>query len=433
MKENAEYCTLILNFVRRYIIMSELKGACVIGQSGGPTSVINSSVLGALETALDNPSITRVFGMAHGIKGLLNDELYDIDKEDREELALLRYTPSSALGSCRYKLADPDVDDTDYKRILEIFKKYDIRYFFYNGGNDSMDTCNKVSKYMMKSGYECRVMGIPKTIDNDLFGTDHCPGFASAAKYIATSCMEIYQDARVYDTGMVCIVEIMGRHAGWLAGAAGLATAMGAGPDLVYRPETDFDMKKFLADVKRIYEEKGNCLVAVSEGIHYADGSFVSEAKTSATDGFGHAQLGGLASMLADTVKNELGCKVRGIELSLLQRCAAHCASKTDVDESYMAGKAAVENAVAGKTDYMPGFQCTRDENGYKCEIALLPLSEVANTEKKVPRDWINEEGNGVTQKFIDYAMPLIVGENVGPKVNGLPRFANLKKVKAEA
>lgn len=413
--------------------MSELKGACVIGQSGGPTSVINSSVLGALETALDNPSITRVFGMAHGIKGLLNDELYDIDKEDREELALLRYTPSSALGSCRYKLADPDVDDTDYKRILEIFKKYDIRYFFYNGGNDSMDTCNKVSKYMMKSGYECRVMGIPKTIDNDLFGTDHCPGFASAAKYIATSCMEIYQDACVYDTGMVCIVEIMGRHAGWLAGAAGLATAMGAGPDLVYLPETDFDMKKFLADVKRIYEEKGNCLVAVSEGIHYADGSFVSEAKTSATDGFGHAQLGGLASMLADTVKNELGCKVRGIELSLLQRCAAHCASKTDVDESYMAGKAAVENAVAGKTDYMPGFQCTRDENGYKCEIELLPLSQVANTEKKVPRDWINEEGNGVNEKFIEYAMPLINGENVGPKVNGLPRFANLKKIKAEA
>ena len=413
--------------------MSELKGACVIGQSGGPTSVINSSVLGALEAALDNPSITRVFGMAHGIKGLLNDDLYDIDKEDRDELALLRYTPSSALGSCRYKLADPDVDDTDYKRILEIFKKYDIRYFFYNGGNDSMDTCNKVSKYMMKSGYECRVMGIPKTIDNDLFGTDHCPGFASAAKYIATSCMEIYQDARVYDTGMVCVVEIMGRHAGWLAGAAGLATAMGAGPDLVYLPETDFDMKKFLADVKRIYDEKGNCLVAVSEGIHYADGSFVSEAKTSATDGFGHAQLGGLASMLADTVKNELGCKVRGIELSLLQRCAAHCASKTDVDESYMSGKAAVENAVAGKTDYMPGFKCTRDKNGYKCEIELLPLSEVANTEKKVPREWINEEGNGVTQEFVDYALPLINGENVGPKVSGLPRFANLKKIKAEA
>lgn len=412
--------------------MSELKGACVIGQSGGPTSVINTSVLGALEAALDCPDITRVFGMAHGIKGLLNDELYDIDKEDREELKLLRYTPSSALGSCRYKLADPDVDDTDYKRILEVFKKYDIRYFFYNGGNDSMDTCNKVSKFMLKSGYECRVMGIPKTIDNDLFGTDHCPGYASAAKYIATSCMEIYQDARVYDTGMVCIVEIMGRHAGWLTAAAGLATAQGAGPDLIYLPETDFDMKKFLVDVKRIYAEKGNCLVAVSEGIHYHDGSFVSEAKTSSTDGFGHAQLGGLAAMLADTVKNELGCKVRGIELSLLQRCAAHCASKTDVDESYMSGKAAVDNAVTGKTDFMTGFKCTR-EGGYKCEIELLPLSKVANTEKKVPSEWINAEGNGVEQAFVDYALPLIVGENEGPKENGLPRFANLKKIKAEA
>ena len=413
--------------------MSELKGACIIGQSGGPTSVINTSVLGAIETALDCPSITRVLGAAHGIKGVLDDQLLDIDKEDREELKLLRYTPSSALGSCRYKLADPDVDDTDYKRILEIFKKYDVRYFFYNGGNDSMDTCNKISKFMMKSGYECRVMGIPKTIDNDLFGTDHCPGYASASKYIATSCMEIYQDARVYDTGMVCIVEIMGRHAGWLTAAAGLATAQGAGPDLIYLPETDFDMDKFLADVKKVYEQQGNCLVAVSEGIHYADGSFVSEAKTSATDGFGHAQLGGLAAMLADKVKSELGVKVRGIELSLLQRCAAHCASKTDVDESYMAGKAAVENAVAGKTDFMPGFKCTRGTDGYKCEIELLPLSQVANTEKKVPREWINAEGNGVTQEFIDYALPLINGENVGPKVNGLPRFAHLKKIKAEA
>ena len=413
--------------------MNQLTGACIIGQSGGPTAVINASAQGVIQTALKADCITRVLGAAHGIKGVLDDKLYDMAQEDPAELDLLQYTPSSALGSCRYKLADPDVDDTDYKRILEIFQKYNVRYFFYNGGNDSMDTCNKISKYMQKVGYECRIMGVPKTIDNDLNGTDHCPGFASAAKYIATSCAEVWQDAHVYDTGMITVVEIMGRHAGWLAGAAGLATAMGAGPDLVYLPETDFDMKKFLADVKRIYDEKGNCLVAVSEGIHYADGSFVSEAKTSATDGFGHAQLGGLASMLADTVKNELGCKVRGIELSLLQRCAAHCASKTDVDESYMSGKAAVENAVAGKTDYMPGFKCTRDENGYKCEIELLPLSEVANTEKKVPREWINEEGNGVTQEFVDYALPLINGENVGPKVSGLPRFANLKKIKAEA
>ena len=409
--------------------MSELKGACIFGQSGGPTSVINASAYGVIATALKNPSITRVLGAEHGIKGVLNDRLFDMGQEDPAELELLKYTPSSALGSCRYKMADPDVDDTDYKRILEIFKKYDVRYFFYNGGNDSMDTCNKISKYMQKVGYECRVMGVPKTIDNDLFGTDHCPGFASAAKYIATSCMEVYQDARVYDTGMVCIIEIMGRHAGWLAGAAALATAYGAGPDLVYLPEVDFDMDQFLADVERIYKEKGNCMVAVSEGIHYADGSFVSEAKTSATDGFGHAQLGGLASHLASAVKEAFGVKVRGIELSLLQRCGAHLDSKTDAEEALLAGSAAVQAAVEGFTDKMVAFRCTRSEDGYRCETILEPLDIVANFEKKVPREWINEAGNGVNQQFIDYVLPLIQGDAKAPRVNGLPRFARLKKV----
>lgn len=413
--------------------MSELKGACIIGQSGGPTSVINASVLGAMQTALKSDCITRVFGAAHGIRGVLDDVLYDIDKEDPAELDLLRYTPSSALGSCRYKLADPDVDDTDYKRILEIFKKYDVRYFFYNGGNDSMDTCNKISKFMMKSGYECRVMGIPKTIDNDLYGTDHCPGYASAAKYIATSCMELYHDARVYDTGMVTILEIMGRNAGWLAASAALATHMGQGPDLIYLPEIDFDMDSFLADVDAIYKKEGKCIVAVSEGIHDKDGKYISEYGSGLAkqkDSFGHAQMGGLASTLANIVQDKLGVsKVRGIEFSLLQRCAAHCASKTDVDESYLSGKTAVEAAVSGKTDFMSGFKCTRDASGYHCEIDLLPLSEVANTEKKVPREWINEKGNGLTKEFIDYALPLISGESVGPKENGLPRFANLKKI----
>ena len=409
--------------------MSELKGACIIGQSGGPTSVINASAYGVIRTALDSDCITAVYGAEHGIKGVLADRLFDMSKEDARELELLKYTPSSALGSCRYKIADPDVDDTDYKRILEVFKKHDVRYFFYNGGNDSMDTCNKISKYMQKVGYECRVMGVPKTIDNDLFGTDHCPGFASAAKYIATSCMEVYQDARVYDTGMVCIMEIMGRHAGWLAGAAALATAYGAGPDLVYLPEVDFDMDKFLADVDRIYREKGNCMVAVSEGIHYADGTFVSEAKTSATDGFGHAQLGGLAAHLASVVKEKTGAKVRGIELSLLQRCGAHLASETDIEESVMSGKAAVENAVAGITDKMVGFQCTRDNGKYVCKTELLNLTDVANTEKKVPLEWINKEHNGVEQPFIDYVLPLIQGEPNLPKVDSLPRFAKLKKV----
>ena len=412
--------------------MKELKGACIIGQSGGPSAVINSSAYGVIRTALDNDMITNVYGAEHGIKGVLNDRLFDMSKEDPKELELLKYTPSSALGSCRYKIADPDVDDTDYKRILEIFKKYDVRYFFYNGGNDSMDTCNKISKYMMKVGYECRVMGVPKTIDNDLFGTDHCPGFASAAKYIATSCMEVYQDARVYDTGMIAIIEIMGRHAGWLTAASALATHAGYGPDLIYVPEVDFDMDKFLADVKRVYEEKGNCMVAVSEGIHYADGSFVSEAKTSATDGFGHAQLGGLAALLADRVKKETGAKVRGIELSLLQRCAAHLASKTDYEESFMAGKAAVENAVNGLTDKMVGFECTREDGKYVCKTKLLNLTDVANVEKKVPLEWINADHNGITQGFIDYCLPLIQGETEMVKENGLPRFAKLKKVLAK-
>ena len=411
--------------------MSQLKGACIIGQSGGPTSVINASAYGAIKTALESDSITRVLGALNGIKGVLDDNLIDMGKEDPEELALMKHTPSSALGSCRYKLKDPDVDDTDYKRILEIFKKYDVRYFFYNGGNDSMDTCNKISKFMLKNGYECRVMGIPKTIDNDLFGTDHCPGFASAAKYIATSCMEVYQDARVYDTGMVCIMEIMGRHAGWLAGAAALATAYGAGPDLVYLPEVDFDMDKFLADVDRIYKEKGNCMVAVSEGIHYADGTFVSEAKTSATDGFGHAQLGGLAAHLASVVKEKTGAKVRGIELSLLQRCAAHCASGTDIEEAFMSGKTAVEQMIAGVTDKMVGFECDRT-NGYTCKAKLFDLSDVANFEKKFPAEWITPEGNNVTEDFVKYAMPLIQGETKLEKVDGLPRFARLKKVFAK-
>ncbi len=409
-----------------------LKGACIIGQSGGPTSVINASAYGVIRTALDSEAITKVYGAEHGIKGVLNDRLIDMDQEDPAELELLPYTPSSALGSCRYKIADPDVDDTDFKRILEIFKKYDVRYFFYNGGNDSMDTCNKISKYMKRVGYECRVMGVPKTIDNDLFGTDHCPGYASAAKYIATSCMEVYQDAWVYDTGMICVVEIMGRHAGWLTAAASLATAMGAGPDLIYLPETDFDMDKFISEVRKVYTETGGCMVAVSEGIHYADGSFVSEAQASATDGFGHAQLGGLAGMLAEIIKKEIGAKVRGIELSLLQRCGAHLASQTDIDESFMAGKAAVENAVAGLTDKMVGFERSYEGGAYVCRTKLFDLVDVANTEKKVPIEWINAQHNGVERAFIDYALPLIQGETRMRKENGLPRFAKLKKVLAK-
>ena len=413
--------------------MSEkLIGSCIFGQSGGPTSVINASAYGVIRAALDAEEITTVYGAAHGIQGVLNDQLYIMDEEDPEELRFLLHTPSSELGSCRYKIADPEVDDTDYKRILEIFKKYNVRYFFYNGGNDSMDTCNKISRYMASVNYECRVMGVPKTIDNDLFGTDHCPGFASAAKYIATSCMEINKDARVYDNKMIVIVEIMGRHAGWLAASAALATAYGSGPDLVYLPECDFDMDRFLADVDALYEKNGKVFVAVSEGIHYADGSFVSEAKTSATDGFGHAQLGGLAAMLAEVVKNHTGAKVRGIELSLLQRCAAHLASAVDVEEACNAGRIAVEKAIEGETGHMVAFQRHLSDGKYSCEYTLLPLSSVANYEKKVPLEWINAEHNGLTDDFIAYVLPLIQGEVDIPKEDSLPRYARLKKVLAK-
>ena len=409
-----------------------LKGSLIIGQSGGPSPVINSSAYGVIRTALDADCITKVYGAYHGIKGVLDDQLLCMDEEDRAELDRLPYTPSSALGSCRYKIADPDVDDTDYKRILEIFKKYDVRYFCYNGGNDSMDTCNKISKYMKKVGYECRVMGVPKTIDNDLFGTDHCPGYASAAKYIATSCMEVSKDCRVYDNGTITVVEIMGRHAGWLAGSAALATYCGSGPDLVYLPEVDFDMERFFADVHRVYEQKNSVLIAVSEGIHYADGSFVSEAKASATDGFGHAQLGGLAARLAQMLKEREHAKVRGIELSLLQRAGAHLASQTDIDEAFAAGKTAVEAAIAGETGKMVALMREMVDGKYTCCMELIPLADVANYEKKVPVEWIVPEGNNVTQDFIDYALPLIQGVPEIPVENGLPRYARLKKVLAK-
>ena len=413
--------------------MSEkLIGSCIFGQSGGPTAVINASAYGVIRAALDAEEITKVYGAAHGIRGVLDDKLYVMDEEDPAELKLLLNTPSSELGSCRYKIADPEKDDTDYKRILEIFKKYNVRYFFYNGGNDSMDTCNKISRYMESVGYECRVMGVPKTIDNDLFGTDHCPGFASSAKYIATSCMEINKDARVYDNGMITVVEIMGRHAGWLAASAALATEFGSGPDLIYLPELDFDMEKFSADVERIYAANGKVLIAVSEGIHYADGRFVSEAKTSATDGFGHAQLGGLATMLAEVLKERTGAKVRGIELSLLQRCGAHLASKTDIDEAFGAGQEAVKQAISGTTGKMVAFEREYIDGKYHCKMVLLPLASVANFEKKVPVEWINEDGNGLKHEFIDYVLPLIQGEPELPLEHSLPRYARLKKVLAK-
>lgn len=409
--------------------MKHLKGACVIGQSGGPTSVINASVLGCIEAALDSKNITKVYAAAHGIQGILNDELYDLTLEDREELHKLKYTPSAFFGSCRYKIKHFSEDETDYQRILEIFKKYNIRYFFYNGGNDSMDTCKKVNEYMQRKGYECSVIGIPKTIDNDLALTDHCPGYGSAAKYVAQTFMEIKHDAEVYGKGSVTLVEVMGRNAGWLTAAAALANTKGQGPDLIYLPEVDFDLDTFLSDVHRIYNEKRNVLIAVSEGIHDKDGTFIVSYFTDADnnkDAFGHAKMGGLASNLADRIKKEINASVRAIEFSILQRCAAHIASQTDIDEAYMAGQQAFLNAEAGMTGKMIGF-VRSGSDAYACEASAFALEDVANIEKKIPREWINESGNGVLQPFIDYALPLIQGETCRKVKDGLADFANLR------
>lgn len=411
--------------------MKGLKGALVFAQSGGPTSVINASAAGVFLEGLKSPEITNVYGAAHGIRGILNEEFFDISKEDEKELLLLKNTPSSAMGSVRYKLKDAEVDDTDYKRLLEVFKKYDVRYFFYNGGNDSMDTCNKISKYMAKSGYDMNVIGVPKTIDNDLFGTDHCPGFASAAKYIATTIMEINLDAKVYDTGMICIVEAMGRNAGWLTASAALANSKGLGADLIYLPEVAFDVDKFVADVKDVLAKNNNkCIVCVSEGIKNKDGVLIGEVlgKAGARDSFGHAQLGGVAANLANIVKEATGIKTRAIELSLMQRCGAHCASGTDIEETFEAGKQAVKAAVAGETDKMVCY-ARKDGDKYVCEYKLLPLELAANTEKTVPLEWITDNGTGISDEFVKYALPLIQGEPDMLKEDGLPRFAKLKKV----
>lgn len=414
--------------------MKGLKGALIFAQSGGPTSVINASAAGVFLEGLKTPEITAVYGAAHGIKGILNEEFYDISKEDEKELLLLKNTPSSAMGSVRYKLKDASVDDTDYKRLLEVFKKYDVRYFFYNGGNDSMDTCNKISKYMAKSGYDMNVIGVPKTIDNDLFGTDHCPGFASAAKYIATTIMEINLDAKVYDTGMICIIEAMGRNAGWLTASAALANSKGLGADLIYLPEVPFDVDKFVADVKGVLAKNDNkCIVCVSEGIKNKDGVLIGEVlgQAGTRDSFGHAQLGGVAANLANIIKEKTGIKTRAIELSLMQRCAAHCASDTDIEETFEAGKQAVKAAVSGETDKMVCY-ARKDGKDYVCEYKLLPLELAANTEKTVPLEWITDNGTGISDEFVKYALPLIQGEPKLVKEDGLPRFAKLKKVLVE-
>ena len=407
--------------------MKNLKGRCVFAQSGGPTTVINASIAGGLLEALENESVTGVLCAHHGIKGVLDEDFFDISLEDKAELEALKHTPASAFGSVRYKLKNPAEDDTDYRRILEVFKKYDVRYFFYNGGNDSMDTCDKISKYMQKSGYDVNVIGIPKTIDNDLCGTDHCPGYGSAAKYIANSIMEINRDASIYPSPLVVVVEIMGRNAGWLTAASKLASVNGFGADLIYLPETPFSYEKFLSDVKTVVDAKKYCVVAVSEGIRFENGKYVGEDQSS-TDVFGHSQLGGVCSILKAKAKS-LGLKCKAVELNILQRCAAHCASDTDIEESFNAGRQAVKKAVEGETDKMIAFRRKPGET-YEIEYVAEPLSSAANAEKQIPAEWITADGTNLTNDFVAYALPLIAGEPNRRLKNGLPVYAKLKNIK---
>ena len=413
--------------------MEKLKGSLLFGQSGGPTSVINASAYGVFSEAFNHDCITRVLGAHYGIKGILDDDLFDINSESREELELLKTMPSSALGSVRYKLKPFEEDETDYKRVLEIFRKYNVRYFLYNGGNDSMDTVCKIGAYLKAHGYKCNVVGVPKTIDNDLYGTDHCPGFASAAKYIATTVMECNLDAKVYNFGLVCIIEVMGRNAGWLAASAALAGRSGLGADLIYLPEVPFDVDRFVNDVFNVCERnEGKCIAVVAEGLKRADGTYVGDFKAGQHDHFGHAAMGGLAALLGSIVKERLGVKVRPIELSLLQRCATHLASAIDVDEAYQAGVHAVRAAVAGETDKMVVFERDYSADTYVCNPALVSLEHAANAERKVPAEWISDGGKYISDEFVEYALPLIQGDVKVPHENGLPRFAKLKKIYAK-
>ncbi|MDD7214550.1 MAG: 6-phosphofructokinase [Clostridia bacterium] len=404
--------------------MKNLKGRAVFAQSGGPTAVINASVAGGIIAALDSPYITGVLCANHGVKGVLNEDFFDMNAEDRNEIFALKNTPASAFGSVRYKLKDFTVDDTDYKRVIEVFKKYDVHYFFYAGGNDSMDTCDKISRYAESVGYPVNVIGIPKTIDNDLVGTDHCPGYGSAAKYVAQSVAEVALDASVYDSPLVIIVEIMGRNAGWLTAAASLASLNGSGADLIYLPEVTFDNDKFIADVKRVVDKKQKCVVAVSEGIRHANGKYVGE-DASATDIFGHSQLGGVCGALK-TLVNGAGIKCKAIELNILQRCAAHCASATDIKEAFNAGEKALNSAINGETGKMVTF-IRKEGNDYDIEYGLSPLTVTANAEKKIPPEWITESGTMLNEKFTNYALPLIAGEPDARRENGLISFAKLR------
>ena len=397
-------------------------------QSGGVTSVINASACGVIQTARQHAEIGNVYAGQNGIIGALVEELIDTAQESDDAIAALRYTPAGAFGSCRYKLKSLEANKAEYERLIEVFKAHDIGYFFYNGGGDSADTCLKVSEISKKMGYPIQAIHIPKTVDNDLPFTDNSPGFGSVAKYIATSTREAGLDiASMCKTSTkVFIFEVMGRHAGWIAGAAGLATEEeGQPPHIILMPEVPFSEEAFLKKVDDCVKDYGYCVIVASEGTQRADGSFIADAGSK--DAFGHTQLGGAAPTLAQLVKDKLGYKYHWAVADYLQRSARHLASKTDVEQAYALGKAAVEKAIEGKSGIMP---CIVRESStpYQWSIGEAPLAEVANVEEMMPRDYITEDGFHITDKAKAYFSPLIQGEDYPPFENGLPSYGSLKK-----
>ena len=397
-------------------------------QSGGVTAVINASACGVIETARAFPGLGKVYAGRNGIIGALREELIDTSLESVDAIAALRHTPSGAFGSCRYKLKGIDENRAEYERLIEVFKAHAIGYFFYNGGGDSQDTANKVSQFSKSMDYPITCIGIPKTVDNDLPITDNCPGFGSVAKYVAVSIREAGLDvaSMCESSTKVFVLEVMGRHAGWIAGAAGLAAEQkGDAPHVIVFPEIPFDKTAFLAKVKSSVDKYGYCAIVVSEGAHYEDGTFLADQGT--RDAFGHAQLGGVAPTLANMVKDELGYKYHWAVSDYLQRAARHIASGTDVEQAYAMGKAAVEFAVAGKNAVMPTI--VRESSvPYKWHIGETNLGDVANVEKKMPRDFITADGFGITAAAREYFAPLILGEDYPPYLNGLPDYARLQK-----
>ena len=403
-----------------------MKGNVIVGQSGGPTAAINSSLAGVYRTAKDRGA-KKVYGMLHGIQGLMQEKYIDLSDHIKTELdaELLKRTPAAFLGSCRYKLPAIHEDQSVYEKIFAILDKLDIEAFIYIGGNDSMDTIKKLSDYAIITGHPTRFVGCPKTIDNDLALTDHTPGFGSAAKYIGTSMKEIIRDSFCleYSKGLVSIVEIMGRNAGWLTGACALAAGEDCeGPDMIYLPELPFDIAEFGRRVRELLEKKPSVVVAVSEGIRTADGKYVCELGNSVdfVDAFGHKQLSGTASYLASYIAGEIGCKTRAIELSTLQRSASHCSSRVDILEAYQVGGAAVKAADEGDSGKMVVLQRLSDDP-YQCGTEVKDVHKIANDEKLVPREWVTEDGTYVTGEFISYVRPLIQGDVSPVMVDGIP------------